>query len=54
MSINAYQNQLEDIDNRILDLLERHKLISKMIKKIEKKTGQNVLTKENEEKNLNR
>ena len=37
MSLSAFNTQIDDIDNRILDLLERRKLIVGMINKIEKK-----------------
>jgi chorismate mutase len=37
MSLNAYIIQIDKIDDQLLELLERRKLITKMVKKLKKK-----------------
>ena len=39
MSLDAYRIQIDKIDDQILDLLEKRKLITKMVQKIKKKKG---------------
>ena len=54
MSLNAFKSQVDDIDNKILNLLEKRKLISKMIKKIQKKKGEVVNQEISENSTLER
>ena len=37
MSLNAYIIQIDKIDDQLLELLEKRKLITKMVQKIKKK-----------------
>jgi len=39
MSLNAYIIQIDKIDDQLLELLEKRKLITKMVQKIKKKKG---------------
>ena len=39
MSLNAYRIQIDKIDDQLLELLEKRKLITKMVQKIKKKKG---------------
>ena len=54
MSLDAYRIQIDKIDNQILDLLEKRKLISKMVQKIKKKRGLELTDNEGENAILDR
>ena len=42
MSLDAYKIQIDKIDNQLLELLERRRLITKMVIKIKKKKGMDI------------
>lgn len=54
MSLNAYIIQIDKIDDQILELLEKRKLITKMVNKIKKKRGIELEDKEREMSILDR
>ena len=54
MSLNAYIIQIDKIDDQILELLEKRKLIKKIVNKIKKKRGIELEDKEREMSILDR
>jgi chorismate mutase len=54
MSLNAYRIQIDKIDDQLLELLERRKLITKMVQKIKKKKGLDLEDTERENAILER
>lgn len=54
MSLNAYKIQVDKIDDQILELLEKRKLITKMVNKIKKKKGLDLSDTERETSILQR
>ena len=54
MSLDAYRIQIDKIDDQILELFEKRKLISKMVQKIKKKKGIELEDKEREMSILDR
>lgn len=42
MSLDAYRIQIDKIDDQLLELFEKRKLITKMVQKIKKKKGLNL------------
>ena len=54
MSLDAYRIQIDKIDDQILELFEKRKLISRMVQKIKKKKGLELDDTERENDILNR
>ena len=52
MSLDAYKNQIDQIDDKLLSLLERRKLVCGMINKIKQKKDIPLEDKEREEEIL--
>ena len=52
MSLDAYRNQIDQIDDKLLALLERRKLVCGMINKIKKKKDIPIEDNEREEEIL--
>lgn len=54
MSLDAYRIQIDKIDDQILELFEKRKLISRMVQKIKKKKGLELDDTERENDIINR